>query len=346
MRKNRNSEPDQYSFGDFDTDDIGPNYFFMYVPSQGTTRYSTGAGVGGCSGGQGGKYSGIINVEGDVLVSGIVDGRVTIVANGNIILDHELEKEDYMQPVDDPDASGADNPYDTVGDIDMVGLFATGNIIVPNSRPKEVTHAWRGVYDDDWSDAENGQKAFVPTGQYDATELLGDNGTEDIHAVMVSFGAGPCTGHGNALTCNQDPTDADIREFKTGLYATARTEDGEPDGMPCCEENNVRFWSDQGNDSGTLRIYGALIQNIPGRVGYDYYSSNTFANSSCNGTSGKCKFIGHRMELVYDKHLRYTTPAFPIGVGGNGHVPYGKAAYEIVSWQEIDPALVFSGDNW
>lgn len=324
------------TYGPYDPNDIPGTYYFFYVPSQGRAQNST------CLGGGGGNYNGIINVEGDVMVSGIVDGKVTIVANGNIIADHEIEYEE--SPSSNVDGSS----HSSVDDIDMLGLFATGNIIIPNSRAKALTHSWRGVYDDDWSDAENGEKAFIPTAKYDSMPLTDDNGTEDIHAVMVSFGYGPCSGTAGSLSCTTLPTAAQIRNFQVGLYATPRTSTGLPAGDPCCFEGGSWTWNDMGNDSGTLRIVGAVIQNIPGRVGYDFHNGGShWANSSCTdgGAGGTCNFIGHRLELVYDKHLNYTAPAMPGAQSTSRYIPYGRALYDIVSWREINASAI-SGNQW
>ena len=333
VRNNISGSP---TMGPYDPNDVPGTYYFFYVPSQGKSMSAT------CLGGSGGTYNGIINVEGDVLVEGIVDGKVTIVANGDIIISHEIEYEES------PSSNVDSTSHSSVDDIDMLGLFATGNIRIPNSRPKALTHSWRGVYDDDWSDAEYGDKAFVPTAKYDTVPLTDDNGTEDIHAVMISYGYGACSGTAGGLSCPTAPIASDIRNFFVGLYATPRTDTGLPNGDPCCFEGGSWTWNDMGNDSGTLRIVGAVIQDYPGRVGYDFDNGGShWANSSCTdgGAGGGCNFIGHRLELIYDKHLNFTAPAMPGARSTSRYIPYGRASYDIVSWRELNASAV-SGNQW
>ncbi len=248
-----------------------------------------------------------------------------------------------MDVCDNPhDQSGNSCNFSSLEDVDLLGLFATGNIIIPNSMPQKVINE-PYAYTDDWSDSEvevnsvkYGTKLFAPTGIFDQRpfEMPEDNGSEDIHAVMVSFGKGPCSGFDGDATC-LEPTADDIREFRTGLYAMPRTSNMRPNGTPFSLTGGV--WTDVGNDSGTIRIVGALIQNIPGRVGYDYSGSAGWANSTCTegGGDGNCNFIGHRMELFYDDRLNYTAPVTPRAVGTNQYLPYGRASYDILSWEEM-----------
>lgn len=339
----RNVGPSDHSYGPYDVHDIQGIYNFFYVPSQNRGLNSN------CISGGSGNYNGIINIEGDVLVSGIIDGKVTLIVNGNAYIDHEIEKEDYNQDISCTQAGNC--TYSSPDGVDMLGIFATGNIIIPNSRPKSYTHSWRGVYNDDFSDAENGRKAFVPSGNHDAFPLTDDDGTEDIHAVMVSFGYRPCTGTAQSLACPNGPTDAQIRGFQTGLFSYNRTSTlfNAGDGQPCCFDNQASGyeWIDQANDSGTLRIRGALIQNYPGRVGYDFYTSGGhWANSTCTGDSGTCHFIGHRLEIIYDNHLKYVMPAMPGATSPNRAIPYGRAAYEILSWQELNNTSLLGSNVW
>jgi len=338
----RNVGPSDHTYGPYDENDIQGVFDFFYVPSQNRALNST------CVGGGSGNYKGIINIEGPVLVSGIIDGKVTLVVNGDIIIDHEIEKEDYRQDISC--TSPGSCTFSSPDAVDMLGLFATGDIIIPNSRPKSYTHSWRGIYNDDFSDAENGQKAFVPTGNHDALPLIDDDGTEDIHAVMVSFGYGPCSGTGAGLTCATPPTTAEIQNFQVGLFNYNRLSTTFSAGtIPCCynSQTSTYEWFDMANDSGTLRIIGALIQNYSGRVGYDFYSSGFgWANSTCTGASGDCNHIGHRLEIVYDKHLKFVMPAMPGASSVNRVIPYGQAAYEILSWQELNDTSILGSNVW
>jgi hypothetical protein len=340
---------DQY---DIQTSGFGTTFTFMYTPSLGE-NVPAATGTMNCAD-EGAEYGGIIYIEGNVLVSGIVDGKVSIVAAGDIILDHEIELErSPFTPVIDAN-------YNTAEEIDMLGLFATGDIIIPNSRPLKVgTGQLSRIYNDDWSDAEDGEDVFAPTGQSDTPKLEDDDGTEDIQAVMVSFGRRSCTAPsgggytGGDLDCEEldllDATDiSDIRNFKVGIYAEPRTVDGLAAGEPF----GTNTWNDPGNDSGTLRIIGALIQSIPGRFGYDYSSTSyNWASSTCSngGTyaADGCSFIGHNMELIYDPHLKFTAPAMPIGSSDLNGVWYGRASYEVISWEQIEPSSgAIEGSDW
>lgn len=316
----------------YDPEDIHGDFEFLFTPSAGLSRSTFPDALGGCSG----NSSGIIYVEGDVLVSGIVDGHVTIVATGNIILDHEVQYEEH------PKTQIANTPN---APIDMLGLFATGNIIIPNSYPNTLPdpsiyllpdkEPLRYIFSDDWSDADTSVGTTLSgRGNFDHPYPgIADDGNEEIHAVMVSFGRQACTFSGVTATC-AEPTDAQLRNFRVGIYAQARTAD--------------RFWysnqfydyagagfNSTGNDSGTLTIWGAMIQEWPGRVGYDHPTS-----SCTDGVGSNCRHMGHDMVLYHDARLKWQLPANPwhMTQNPNGSIPFGNASWDVVEWENIDPS--------
>ena len=332
------------TFGPQDTNDIQyethgytarPGYYFFYVPSQGQDQQSAT-----CLGTRS-AFNGIIAVEGSVMVSGIVDGRVTIVATGDVLIDHEIEYE--QSPFTELTST-------TIETADMLGLFAAGNIIVPNFRPSIASTT--KVYWDDFSDAEvrnnSSESQFSPTGLDDAVKLYDDDGTEDIHAVMISYGYQGCTLGGTAgdrLENCIEPTDVTnagdvIQEFTVGVTIWPRTKDGTRRGEPFYyEPAGSKVFQREGNDSGTLRIVGAIMQRYPGRFGWDYHNAGaSFANSTCTGAAASwdCNFVGHNMMLVRDPQLQTFMPPFPGATNSGGLIPYGRASWEVVAWDEID----------
>ncbi|MCZ7584098.1 MAG: prepilin-type N-terminal cleavage/methylation domain-containing protein [Deltaproteobacteria bacterium] len=66
-----------------------------------------------------------------------------------------------------------------------------------------------------------------------------------------------------------------------------------------------------------------MIQNYPGRLGWDHRDGSACVNGVSN-----CWHMGHNMVVKYDDRLRYTLPAHPFQsntvVGG---IPYGYAAW-------------------
>jgi len=313
-----------------DVDDIAFNY--IVVPSRGM----------GCPGSSGSSYNGIIFVNGDVLVSGVLDGQVTIAAAGNIILDHEIEYENHPVHV------GRITDYANLQEPDMLGLFATGNVIVPNSCPLETpSGVYEGMYLDDWSDptyTDGTANKFRPTGYNDKSWYnLNDDGNEDIHAVILSYGYQPCTSSGNTYTCTA-PSNSDIVQFRTGFYARPRTcvtdrISGEIQDPPY---GTSGFDHTGGNSSGLLRIVGSVVQNIPGRVAWDYPSSD----ANC-GNDHSCDRIGFSsVDYFYDRRLENLFPPVPAFASNNYKLPYGYAAYDIISWEEISVNTNFSENLW
>jgi len=334
------------TYGPYDPNDIQGSYDFMPVPSRGLTKpsFCTGSGY---------TYNGVIFVEGDVIVSGILDGQVTIVATGNIWLDHEVEYENHPTDILMTDYADPREP-------DMLGLFATGNVIIPNSYPEDDrigfidpdvlrNHPWR----DDWSDPHNpNMELTYPTAGGQDTIIVGDDtGDEDIHAVILSYAHQPCSSSGGTYTCTA-PQATDIRLFRTGLYATPRTlyltfrTDARPGDQAY---DGASFDLEGGNDSGQLTIIGAVIQNIPGRLAYDYISStHSVLNSSCTGGSGNaCHRIGFsKVSYLHDPRLKYMMPPYPRQASSNNVTPYGHAVWDIISWEEIDSSTDISASVW
>jgi Tfp pilus assembly protein PilX len=320
-------------------DDIS-SYYYMYVPSKGLSTQGTGTGCGG-------TYNGAIFVEGDVIVSGILDAQVTIVATGNIYIDHEIEYENHPASILMSDYSSATEP-------DMLGLFAGGNVIIPNSYPDWGRMRWvpsqlwpNHAYRDDWSDPHNPlafSNTFAPIGLGDSIPLTDDVGDEDLHAVIMSYGHN-CTGTSGTYTCTPKSA-ASIREFRTGFYAQPRTassgthftrasiaDPAYPSGGP--------FDTTGGNDSGFLSVVGAVIQNIPGRLAYDYVKSGSVQSSNCTtGRGSGCKRIGFsRVSYMHDPRMKYMLPPYPrvmVSAGGSNMFSVnGFAGWEIISWEEI-----------
>ncbi|NLH50147.1 MAG: hypothetical protein GX444_16330 [Myxococcales bacterium] len=323
-------------------------YEFIYVPSRGmAVSGMTGA---SCTGS--GTYSGIIYVEGDVIVSGILDGQLTIVASGNIYIDHEIEYENNPTRVH---AGALLDPKQA----DILGLYAGGNIIIPNSYPEMRTgmnaaimrnHPWR----DDWSDptynpSATGATAFPPTGRTDYVPVYDDIGDEDIHAVMMSYGQ-TCTASGGSISCSVVTT-SEIQNFQTGLYVMPRTYNTY---RTRSATNDSAYTSggsfdnalNGGNSSGRLTIVGAVIQNIPGRLAYDYQFGSGVSGCS-QGTGAACNRIGFSgVNYVRDPRLDYMLPPMPRLITTYGRVPYGYAAWDILSWEELSNSTDISASVW
>ncbi|MCB9477301.1 MAG: hypothetical protein H6684_06090 [Deltaproteobacteria bacterium] len=349
----RVNSPTSPTKGPHNEEDIGgksavvgeQTFYYIFAPSLGSDRSTWSPGAGTCSGTSGG----IIYVEGDVMVSGILDGKTTIVAAGDIILDHEVQYEEHPQI--------AMFSYGSPNAIDMLGLFATGNIVIPNHiqsstfqdpeanfasfvRPAHTAESHQVPWGDDWSDPESVNLTdWEPTAKYDFVDVPGDDGNEEIHAVMVSFGRGACTFSGSTATC-PDPTTAQIQDFQTGVYARPRTSNGAAwGGDPAPAISPLTQF--QTNDSGRLSIWGAIIQDYSGRLSYDHEDSTCIT-----GSGSTCIQMGHRMLLTYDPRLKYTMPPTPYHVNAARVLPYGRAAWEIVSWEKIDAGDIAANDNW
>ena len=316
----------------------------------------------------GDRATGIIFVDGDVLVSGVLDGRVSIYATGDIILDHEIEYEkDPLKYANDP------------VDADMLGLFARGDIIIPEHAGSEYPGLPTNTFPDDWSDPLLGDGNFAPqgwfdsndpyTGSYVAGPLLDDDGSEDLHAIIQAAGY-ECKYDSGVPDCREwtDQTLIDRKlqarkDMRVGFYAMPKTVGiksgstwaagfGDPQGRPFLRlaGTNYRFHN-MANQSGPLRIVGAIMQEYPGRVGYDYdvgtsmiwNGKQAVVDSTCtNGTSSlvytctqdasdlnryywaedfsspnykPCNTVGHEsFELTWDPRLRLIHPPMPYDI--------------------------------
>ncbi|MDP8256042.1 MAG: pilus assembly PilX N-terminal domain-containing protein [Candidatus Alcyoniella australis] len=335
------------TFRPYDTEDVMPGFDFLYVPSRDST-------ISGCSG----TRTGIIVVYGDAIVSGIVDGSVTLIATGDIYLDHEIEYEQSPIP-------SMPESYTDPDDIDMLMLVAGGRIVIPQSYPKKNVLNQHEIYLDDWSDAQNGTGWFQPTGNYDhhADPITDDDGSEDIQAMLVSFGRFCTVGTGSVPTvsCISPYSTAsltsaqrdELEAFRSGFYAMPRTFEGTSSrpnpfladpwtGTPYLDGANA--FVPMANQSGTLRIVGSVYQYYPGRLNYDFYTAGVSGSSACtNGqtysnneiyneiynpsagggepqpvTDG-CNLMGFEMvNVVHDPRLKYAHPPFSVDKSGTG----------------------------
>jgi len=348
-RSDNSSSPTYKAYDPHDID-----FDFIFVPDQGMTPTSAGGALvpnPRCK--QPGKaWNGIIFVEGDVLVSGVLDGKVTIVAAGDIYLDHEVQYE--LDPIAAYGQGPAPNAVPGLfNDRDLLGLIAAGNIIIPNSCYGSGLVGEANKYSDDWSDAYNPaivNSPFVGTGYYDG--LKDDDGSEKVMAVMVSYGHKACVIDSSSITCPElNPNlvfdKLAIQYFMTGVYATHRNCTGGADGDPYTWGG---AWSDDGNHSGPLNIVGAIIQNYSGRFAYDFFKSGSAYNSTCSDGVNGCHTIGHEsVAITYDPHLTYTHIPMPrdsdATAGDDGKMPFGFASWEIVSWTKADPVGSFT-NQW
>ncbi|HDH97127.1 MAG TPA: hypothetical protein ENF73_05310, partial [Proteobacteria bacterium] len=320
--------------------------------------------------------TGIIFVEGDVIVSGVLDGRVSIFATGDIILDHEIEYEKH--PLRYPN---------DLEDLDMLGLFARGDVLIPEHIAVEYPTHPTYTYPDDWSDPLLGDGNFAPQGWFDSGDsndvsvvgpLMDDDGSEDLHAVIHAAGY-ECAYLTDGSTDCAEWNSASLRgrkqqarqDMRVGFYALPKTTGrgglaiGNPLGRPFLRliGDNYYEFHNMANQSGPLRLVGAIIQNYPGRVGYDYHTGGanptwngkpTYVNSSCtdatssitytcqydettqryywakdNDASEPCNVIGHEsFEATYDPRLRLTHPPMPFDAAygfshGSNQVPKG-----------------------
>lgn len=335
------------------TGDIAGGYDYMYVPSRGLSTAGSGSGCGG-------TYNGVIVVEGDVIVSGILDAQLTIVASGDIYLDHEIEYENNPMEIKIHDYANMEEP-------DILGLFAGGNVILPNSYPDEsyiyrlpidywsVNRPWR----DDWSDPHNPLDAlrYARIGfNDDPASIYDDVGDEDIHAVILSYGQN-CTVNGASWSCTP-PLANSVKQFRVGFHATPRTKS--PTSWvtrpniedPAYPAGGLGFDMDGGNDSGWLTVVGAVIQNIPGRLAYDYYRTGSNQSSTCTTGHGTgCHRTGFsKVSYFQDPRLKYMLPPYPRDMrnasGANLFSSYGFAAWEIISWEELRSNTDISAEVW
>jgi hypothetical protein len=389
-----------------DPDDITGNFDYMVVPSRSAT------------------FSGIIFVEGDLIISGVMKGQLTFVATGDIYLDHEIQYETHPDVV--PDMNSYINPIEP----DMIALIAMGNIVIPNSppytNPAVNSNLMRTYWKDDWSDADNSlhDKFFPGAGMWDhltnpgapglVEPLYSDDGNEEIHGVYMTMGQS-CSqtayGRSAAVTCyepeNGSYTDAarrkfadnysettnpielrDVKQFRTGLYAQARTLSctvvaGTPPTVTCDGAFPARVDASAyppprvvsgslsyssfdrtqgGNDSGKLRIIGAVIQNTPGRTAYDFrstllsapsgtWNANCIAGHDEPASSRYCNRIGFSgVTYQYDNRLKQMIPPCPgqLGMGAQPQyvLPIGYAGWEIVSWEEVAPGEAVNNAVW
>ena len=73
------------------------------------------------------SFKGVIYVDGDVAVSGVVRGRVTVAATGNIVI------ADDVTYATDPAVGNCE---------DILGLFAGGDVVIPNT---PLNSPWRAT---------------------------------------------------------------------------------------------------------------------------------------------------------------------------------------------------------
>jgi hypothetical protein len=324
------------TFGPYLADDIQGTYQFLYVP---------GAGLSNPCGGS--TFRGVIFVEGDVILSGILDGQVTIVATGNIYLDHELQYENDPQLVPITNYAAASEP-------DILGLIAGGNIVIPNSPPRIQTGpVVRHDYRDDWSDPHDPEREYPyeSTGFRDQTTIQDDIGDETLHAVMMAYGQ-ICSVVGQNIQCAV-PAATEVRQFRVGVYAMPRTvntafptrsginDPATPAGLPFDIVNG-------GNDSGWLRIVGSVAHNISGRLAWDYYNNGNNQSATCTtGRGTNCNRIGFsRISYQWDPRLKYLFPPNPRRVSSNYVMPYGFATWDIISWEELGSNIDISAAVW
>lgn len=298
------------------------NVEYWRVPSRGSTI-------------NGRVCSGIIYSPYNVIMSGILDGIVSVFVAGDVILDHEIEyeKDALKYPTDIGDAR----------DMDMMAIFAKGDVVIPNSYPDLSQSKETNFFLDDWSDGFqsgtidgpkkwddvsnlpiwepfNSESIFAPQGKFDDPPLFDDDGSEDIHAVIVSWGYqchtydDPGGGGGPPIT-DCDPENSNIKDvyekevanFRVGFYARARTNIPNPgpnaipeiDGTPFYADYKQKKWFvPAGNQSGPLRVVGSIIQRVPGRVSYDYHNHGKtegvppapyYVNSKC--TRGFSEYV-------------------------------------------------------
>ena len=362
----RVNDPTTPTYRPYDENDI--TFDFLFVPSRNEVS-------SGCNG----TRTGIIFVYGDVLVSGILNGNITLVSTGDIYLDHEIEYEQsavpYM-PENNPDPDK----------VDMLMLIAGGNIVIPQSCPIDDPTPSYPVFIDDWSDREvvsTGGGLYAPTGRNDTFPIPDDFGSEDIHAVMVTFSHFCTVGSGTppTVTC-KSPFDgtlsADQKDqlatFRSGLYAMPRTcESGmvysnpftvDPwDNTPKLDETNN--FLPPANQSGTLSIVGSIYEFYPGRLSYDFNKTGVNGSGDCNNgltytfnerinqgsapaTNGCHTMNFERVLVTYDPRLKFNHPTFPIDAdAANGGIPYGRGSYKIVSWEMIPTGSAgCGGDCW
>jgi hypothetical protein len=368
MTRNNNSTPGVCPgtagcHGPYNPYDISPSYTFLAAPARGFTPPN----VDGDGSNQ--QFNGIIFVEGDVLVSGIVRGQITIVATGDIYLDHEVQYETnpafMLVPM-----------YNDLRQPDMLALIAGGNIIIPNSYPGSYQWAnpalWRHQWRDDWSDPDNtlNNLPYTPVGLLDTPPVLDDKGNKNLNAVLISYGfqctRGSVSGNRsstfNCISPDMAPGGSaawqNIAQFRTGLYAQARTVNmnwyGDLSFPPY--PNAQAFDQLGGNGSGTITIIGAVVQNIAGRLAYDDVSSTCRAGGGPNDTSGTCNKMGFSsITYQYDTRLKFLLPPYPgeLGLGGQkgpattaNVVPFGYAAWEITAWQLLPDTEPIADNVW
>ena len=336
------------------------------------------------------QYAGIIFSHLDTVVSGVLDGRLSLFVKGDAILDHEIEYE--KDPLRFPVDVGPNS------DMDMLTIFARGDVIIPNSFPNRSYSKETEVFADDWSDAYQGpsfigpkrydkdagviqwepfnaESIFAPQGRFETVEalrLFDDDGSEDLQANIVTWGYECHTfltssdPNGVVAATNCDPEgstqnetyEREVINFRVGFYARVRTAmEGSPaynnepalTGPPFTATLTQKNWYlPMANQSGPLRMVGALLERVSGRVSFDYHSHSdsgetggTYINSRCrygrseykmnhNDTAGEpdrfefansypCNTMGHEsFELTYDPRLKLVTPVGPFSQYGRG----------------------------
>jgi hypothetical protein len=275
--------------------------------------------------------------------------------------------------------------------MDMLGLFVRGDVVIPNSFPDEYAFDSKHIFLDDFSDALDGDGDYAPQGQYDNPLVSEDDGSEDIQAVIATWGY-ECQGSTDAIGQACDPNassaqrialETEIVSFRVGFYARPRTSNPD-DGLPprpngLAQDVQISggmsgeetwFFDPEGNSSGPLRVVGAILQQYSGRVAYDYHShgdaeaTGHHLDSTCSrgyteidadnaALNQSCNVMGHEaFELTYDPRLRNASPATPYGYMSSNKndglywEPYGRAAYEIMSWTELPSTTNLAADSY
>ena len=89
------------------------------------------------------SFKGVIYVDGDVAVSGVVRGRVTVAATGNIII------ADDVTYATDPAVGNCE---------DILGLFAGGDVVIPNT---PLNSPWRATGSGSWRTYDDTPDEFI-----------------------------------------------------------------------------------------------------------------------------------------------------------------------------------------
>ncbi|RME42969.1 MAG: hypothetical protein D6795_20145, partial [Deltaproteobacteria bacterium] len=284
--------------------------------------------------------NGVVYVEGDVVISGILDGRLTVVAavdpttgaGGRIYIDHPIAYEV------DPLTHAPDDPEND----DMLGLVAEIGIELPNH--------------DDLSDGPKMRARFSypQPANMDPNYVDADSDpNETIYALLLSFAnetdnpsittcyeraeadsipfAIDGGGYNSGDTGNYRLDGCAIRNFRVGVYAEEREADENlaSSGPPLFEDGE---W----DDSGTLTIVGGVYQKISGRFNWDLRLNGRDGNGCSNASDGlTCNKVGFDTHVIYDPRLHsFYPPNFPQGSG-----------FIRLSWRELNRDFDITSDS-